>query len=367
MIPLIVPGLTYEEVADDLRAVISSGRLTQGPYLERFERAVAAAVGVEHVVAVTSATTAMRLALAALGIGPGDEVLVSDFSFPATGNVVVECGARPVLVDCAPGSFALDPDHAAALRTERTRAVLAVDPFGQPGITDDLARWVEQHGLVLLEDAACALGSRRGAIACGARPGVPGCFSFHPRKVVTTGEGGAVTTDDASLAERLRRLRSHGGVVGPPVGLEFVDHGFNFRMSEVQAVLGLPQVARLDEIRRDRQRTAAHYEASLGDWPEVTLLRPPEGDDWSYQSFVVLVNDRDAVVARLRDAGVESTLGTYAMHAQPAFARLGYSPGDLPQSYDRQQRSLTLPLSPSMAPAVVDTVVAALAAAVGRG
>lgn len=366
MIPLIRPGLTFEEVADDLRAVITSGRLTQGPYLERFEDAVASAVGVEHAVCVTSATTAMRLTLAALDIGPGDEVLVADFSFPATGNVVVECGARPVLVDTTADGFVLDLDHAASLRSERTRALLVVDPFGQPAVTADLLGWAADHDIVVIEDAACALGSSRDGVCCGAHPSVPGCFSFHPRKVVTTGEGGAVTTSDAALAERLRRLRSHGGAPGPAVGLEFVEHGFNHRMSEVQAVLGIPQMARLQEIRLDRQRTAAVYEAALDGWPEVTLIRPADGDDWSYQSFVILVDDRDAVVDRLRSAGVESTLGTYAMHAQPAFAHLGYAPGDLPNSLDRQQRSLTLPLSPSMPEADVATVVTALADAVGR-
>lgn len=367
MIPIIQPGLAFDEVAEDLRAVITSGRLTQGPYLERFEAAVAEAVGVEHVVCVTSATTAMRLALAALDVGPGDEVLVADFTFPATGNVVVECGARPVLVDTTAEGFVLDLDHAASLRSERTKALLVVDPFGQPAITDEMLRWAAAHDVVVVEDAACALGSSRDGIRCGAHPSVPGCFSFHPRKVVTTGEGGAVTTSDAALAERLRRLRSHGGATGPSVGLEFVEHGFNYRMSEVQAVLGLPQVARLEQIRLDRQRTAASYEAALVDWSEVTLVRPSAGDDWSYQSFVVLVDDRDAVVDHLRSAGVESTLGTYAMHAQPAFAHLGYRAGDLPHSLDRQQRSLTLPLSPSMPEADVATVVAALAGAVGRG
>ncbi|MEO6317249.1 MAG: DegT/DnrJ/EryC1/StrS family aminotransferase [Acidimicrobiales bacterium] len=366
MIPIISPSLAFEEVEADLRAVLESGRLTLGPYLKRFEDAVAAAVGVEHAVAVTSATTAMRLVLASLDVGAGDEVLVSDFTFPATGNVVVDAGARPVLVDCGPDGFVLDIDHAASLVTDRTKALLVVDPFGQPAISEPLLALAEAHGLAVIEDAACALGSSADGVRCGGHPGVPGCFSFHPRKVVTTGEGGAVTTDDAGLADRLRRLRSHGGRPGPAVGLEFMDHGFNFRMSEVQAVLGLPQLARLDDIRRDRQRTAARYEAELSGWDEITLIRPAACEDWSYQSFVVLLDRRDSVVADLRSAGVEATLGTYAMHAQPAFAHLGYAAGDLPQSHDRQQRSLTLPLSPGMPEATVDDVLAALAKAIGR-
>lgn len=367
MIPIISPGLTFSEVEDDLRAVIESGRLTQGPYVERFEGAVAAAVGTAEAVAVTSATTAMRLTLAAMGIGPGDEVLVSDFTFPATGNVVVEAGATPVLVDVEAEGFRLDVDHARSVVTAHTRAILVVDPFGQPAVTDDLLELARAHDLRVIEDAACALGSSRAGVACGATPGVPGCFSFHPRKVVTTGEGGAVTTDDPAFAAHLRRLRSHGGAPGPAVGLEFVEHGFNHRLSEVQAVLGLPQLARLESIRADRQRTASRYEARLEQVEGVTLVRPGPAEVWSYQSFVVLVDGRDAVVDHLRRAGIESTLGTYAMHAQPAFAHLGYQPGELPRSHDRQQRSLTLPLSPDMPEADVERVVTELVRAIGGG
>lgn len=357
MLPIIKPDITFDEVAADVKAVLASGVLTNGPYLRELEELLATTVGVRHAVATTSATTAMHLVLAALGIGPGDEVLVSDFTFPATGNVVVACGATPVLVDCAPRSFGLDWTDAARRATPRTRALIAVDPFGQPTLSGELLEWAVREDIAVIEDAACALGSSRSGRPCGGWPSVPGCFSFHPRKVVTTGEGGAVTTDDDDLAARLRLLRSHGGEAGAPVGLTFVEHGFNYRLSELQAVLGLPQLRRLDDIRADRQRSARHYEDLLAGVPGVELVTPPAADDWSYQSFVVLVPERDRVVAGLRDAGIETTLGTYALHAHPAYAHLGWSPGDLPESFDRQQRSLTLPLVPRMTESQVELVV----------
>ena len=368
MLPIIRPDVSFDEVADDLRAVIDSGTLTGGPAVEEFEAGVAEAVGTRHAVAVTSATTAMHLVLHALGIGSGDEVLVSDFTFPATGNVVVQLGALPVLVDSRSDSFALDLDHAGSLVTARTVAILAVDPFGQPADLPGLRRLAERHGLAVIEDAACGLGAGVGDTRCGSVPNA-GCFSFHPRKVVTTGEGGAVTTDDAELAGRLRMLRSHGGVTGPAVGLSFEEHGFNYRMGAVPAAIGLAQLRRLDAILADRRATAARYEARLPDVAGVAV-RTPTGDEcWSYQSFVVLVDpdiDRDSVVAAMRAEGIETTLGTYAMHAHPAFAHLGVKPGDRPHSFAYQQRSLTLPLVPHMAEDDVDLVVSTLGRTIGE-
>ena len=346
--------------------VLDRGWFILGPELERVEEEFAAYLGMPHAVGCTSGTDAIELAFRALGIGPGDEVLVSDFTFPASGNVVVEVGAIPVLVDCRAGGFDLDVDHAASLVSDRTRAVLAVDPFGQPADLPALVELCRSHDLHLVEDAACGLGARRKGRACGAWPDL-GCFSFHPRKVVTTGEGGAVTTDDDDLADRLRLLRNHGGRRGPAVGLEFVDNGFNYRLGEIPAALGLAQMARLDAILADRARTAACYDERLHRVKGVTVPATPPGSVWSNQSYVVLLDDevdRDAVVAAMASHGIETTLGTYALHAQPAFARYGYAPGDLRESWAAQQRSLTLPIVPSMPLDEVDRVVDALAVAI---
>jgi dTDP-4-amino-4,6-dideoxygalactose transaminase len=365
-IPLIRPDLAYGEVADDLEAVIESGWLASGPRVAAFEAAVAERVGVRHCFATTSATTALHLALAAAGIGPGDEVLVADFTFPATANVVIQLGAVPVLVDCSADDFAVDPAALRAAVTDRTRAVMPVDPFGQPADMPAIESLANEDDLVVVEDAACALGAELDGRACGAFPDL-GCFSFHPRKVVTTGEGGAVTTSDPELAERVRLLRNHG-MRRDDQGLAFVEPGFNYRMSELQAVLGMAQIRRLDAILDDRARTCTLYDEQLGDVHGVEVRRPSTGRKWTYQSYVVMLEDgidRDAVIARMADQGVETTLGTYALHAQPAYARLGYTPGDLPHSYRAQRQSLTLPVLPSMKPELVDRVVEALRASVG--
>ena len=361
MLPLIRPDLGFDEVAGDLRAVIESGRLTGGPYLAQCEADLAAAVGVGHAVATTSATTALHLALAAAGVAAGDEVILSDFTFPATGNVVVQLGATPVLADSRPDSFALDPDDVAAKITDRTAAIIPVDPFGQPADVPALRPLARAREIPIVEDAACALGASRPDGNCGQRV-LAGCFSFHPRKVVTTGEGGAVVTDDDDLADRLRTLRNHGQV---PDGeaFSFVASGFNYRLSETAAVLGLAQLRRLDAIIGDRRRTAARYNALLGDLTGVRVPMASDGHNWSYQSYVVMVDDpidRDGVVRHMRAQGFETTLGTYALHAQPAFARFGYGPGALPHSWRAQNQSLTLPLIPDMTAAQTEATVAAL-------
>lgn len=365
-LPLIRPDVSFAEVKDDLASIFASGQLTSGRFVAEFEAAVAAAVGVEHALSTTSATTALHLALVGLGIGAGDEVLVSDFTFPASGNVIAQVGATPVLVDSRADGFDLDMADAARKVTDRTRAIMVVHPFGQPADLEAVAALADEAGLVVVEDAACALGSSREGMPCGSR--FVGCFSFHPRKVVTTGEGGAITTSDDALADHLRLLRNHGGRRAD-VGFEFVEHGFNYRLGEVPAAIGLAQLRRLDEIIGDRRATANRYEDLLAGVDGVELRTPAPGVVWSYQSFVVMLDeavDRDGVMATLREDEIETTLGTYAMHAHPAFGRLGYEPGDLPHSWAAQQRSLTLPVLPRMEPSVVERVVDRLADAIGH-
>lgn len=364
MIPLTRPLVDFADVAEDFERIIRSGRFTGGEYVAGFEADVAAYVGVSNAFATTSATTALHLVLSAAAIGAGDEVLVSDFTFPASGNAIAQCGARPVLVDCEPGGFRLDLDDAARHITPRTKALMAVDPFGQPCDLAGAAALCERHGLLLLEDAACALGADAGGRRCGAFPGA-GAFSFHPRKIITTGEGGMVTTDDADLDERLGLLRNHGGVRAT-VGMRFEAHGFNYRMSELQAAMGRAQMRRLDEMLAGRRAAARAYDRALAGMEGVAV--PAQGcAGATYQSYVVLLGDgidRDAVSLALRAAGIETTLGTYAMHAHPAFAAYGYRAGDLPHSHRAQQQSLTVPLWPGMWEEVVEEVAAALGTAI---
>lgn len=359
MIPLIKPDISFDAVAEDLRAILESGQLTSGRYVAAFETAIRDYVGCATAVSTTSATTAMHMVLAAMDIGPGDEVLVSDFTFPATGNVVVQVGATPVLVDSRPGQFDMNPDDLAAKITAHSRAIIVVHPFGQPAAMAQINGIAAEHNLKVIEDAACALGTH---IADGTRCGAAsdaGCFSFHPRKLLTTGEGGMIVTSDPALAERLAILRNHGGQRAR-VGMTFAEHGFNYRMSEIQACLGLEQIGRFDAILDERRRVARLYLDRLTDLNAVVVPLSGTVEQCSFQSFVILLDDgidRDAVSERMRALGVETTLGTYAMHRHKAFARFGHAPGDLPHADRAERQSLTLPLLLDMDDETVDLVV----------
>jgi len=362
-IPIIVPDVDFNDVEHDLRTILTSGILTTGQYVVDFENAVAARIGVKHAVATTSATTALHLALTVLEVGPGDEVLLSDFTYPATANAVIQTGATPVFVDSGVNDFAMDPEHARTLVSRRTRVIMPVDPFGQPADHPSLERLAAEAGARLVVDAACSLGAARGGRECGAH-GDMGCFSFHPRKVVTCGEGGMVTTDDSSLASRLRLLRNHGSRKIGERTLEFIEPGFNYRLSEIPAALGLAQMGRLDQILFDRRTTAGRYDEALALVPGVEVLETVPGTIQSYQSYVVVLDDsvdRDIVIAEMANEGIETTIGTYACHEHPAFSKWGYSPGDLPNSGRFADRALTLPVIPRMARSQVDRVVETLA------
>src|ERR671937_1910633 len=271
-----------------------------GPKVEQFERGLAEVCRTEHAVAVSSGTAALHLALLALGIGAGDEVLVPAYTFPATANVVALVGARPVLVDVDPVTMNVDPARIEA--GPRTRAVLAVHLFGRP------ARLEELPPLPILEDAAGALGAYRGGRACGGL-GSLGCFSFHPRKIVTTGEGGAVTTDDSALAERVRSLRHHGW--SPPDRYDDVPGpGFNYRLSDVLCALGLPQLRRLEELHAAREQVAAGYAERLRSL-DVVLPAADAGDRHGWQAYVIQLERRGGGMEALRAPGIPGQIGTY--------------------------------------------------------
>ncbi|HVL30819.1 MAG TPA: DegT/DnrJ/EryC1/StrS family aminotransferase [Solirubrobacteraceae bacterium] len=355
--------------ADALEAigrVLASGHLTQGPVVAEFEEAVAGFCGVRHGVATTSATTAIELALAALEIGPGDEVIAADFTYPATGNAVLQRGASLRLADADPATYCVDPAAVEALITPRTKAVLAVDVFGLPADYTALEPLLERHGIALVCDAACSLGGAIGERRCGAF-GRAGCFSFHPRKSLTTGEGGMVVTDDDALAQRLRLLRNHG-TQRDGWRATFVEPGFNYRMSDLNAALGLVQLPAHEETVRARNALAEQLTALLDGVEGVRPQHVPDGALHPYQAYVVTCDpslDRDALIAALRERGVESTLGTYAMHAEPAFtAACGTAPGDLPASRALAERTLALPLHQALSAADMETVAEALDAAI---
>jgi perosamine synthetase len=328
--------------------VLADGQLTMGPRVDAFEHAIAAAVGTADAVAVSSGTAALHLALLAIGVGEGDEVVVPAYTFPATANAVRLCGATPVLVDVDPGTFLVLPEQVADAVTARTRAVLAVHLFGRPVEWEELQTAVSQD-VVLVEDAAGALGARYRGVPCGAL-GVAACLSFHPRKIVTTGEGGAVTTDDAELAATVRCLRHHGFGVGG----DLLAPGFNYRLADVLCALGVVQLARLEELLHARERVAGWYQERLGH-----LVQTPgaaEGDRHGWQAYVVAVDRRDEVIDALRTEGIEAQIGTYALHRLAAYRM----PASFPGADAAFERALALPFAASMTESDVDRVCEAV-------
>jgi perosamine synthetase len=369
VIPIMRPWLGAEEAAA-VEEVLASGWVAQGPRVTAFEASVAAALGAGHGVATTSCTTALHLALHALGIGPGDEVVVPSLSFIATTNAPRYLGARPVFADVD-----LETQNLTAETVERalgpaTRAVIVVHQAGMPADVGAIEGVCRRRGIAVLEDAACAIGSTYRGRPIGARNLT--ALSFHPRKLVTTGEGGMLLTSDAALARRLRRLREHGMAVSAherhgsrAVVLEaYEELGFNYRMTDLQAAVGLVQLAKLDAMVAERRRLAEHYREALEDVPGLFLPGDPPYGTTNYQSYVVRLDDalpveRDAVMQELLDQGIASRRGIMAAHLEPACA--GLAAPELPVTERLTRRSLILPLFHGMDATQVERVTGELA------
>ncbi|WP_193606687.1 DegT/DnrJ/EryC1/StrS family aminotransferase [Nocardioides lijunqiniae] len=364
---LNVPLIDGDELAE-ITAVLASGMLTQGVRARELEDAVRAVVGTPYAAAVSSATTGLHLALVGLGVGPGDEVVMPAFSFPATANVVVQQGAVPVFVDIEPDTFNLDPRLLEAAITERTAAVMPVHAFGLCADMDPINEIAARHDLPVIEDAACALGGTYRGRDAGSLA-TAGVFSFHPRKIVTSAEGGMITTASADLAERINVLRTHGAIRGE-LFMEFVDAGFNYRLSDVHAAIGVAQMRKLDHILSERRRLAAALSERLGSVVGVTPPSAPEHISHAYQSYVVRLADdvdRDGVIRSMRTHEIETTLGTYGMHLQPYFvSRFGESGARFPEATRAHHQTLTLPLYPGMAEEDLELIRAGLTASVAE-
>jgi perosamine synthetase len=341
-----------------VREPIFSGWLTQGPKVAAFERAFAARHGVPHALATTSCTTALHLALLGLGIGPGDEVIVPAFTWVATANAVLYCGAQPVLCDVDRRSFNIDPADAARRVTPRTRAVIAVHLFGLCADMDGL-RDALPPGVAIVEDAACAAGAALAGRPAGGL-GAAAAFSFHPRKSITTGEGGMVTTSDPEVASRIDVLRNHGASVseeirhrGPRPYLlpDFDVLGYNYRMTDLQASVGLAQLGKLDRFIEERRRWAAWYGEALADLPWLRTPAEPGNGAHAWQSYVCSVDQarapmpRNALMERLQERGIATRPGTHAIHMLGVYRdRYGLRPDDLPAARDCDRDSLAIPL-----------------------
>lgn len=352
MIRLAAPRFGPDEERA-IRDVLSSGKLVQGRHVREFEELIAGRVGSTEAVALSSGTAALHASLLALGIGPGDIVILPAFSFIATANVVELCGARPVFIDVEADTFNIDPELLELgltdmrSRGESVKVILPVHAFGRVADMAAIKRIAQAHGQAVVEDAACALGAYSEGRPAGTWGSV-GCFSFHPRKVVTTGEGGVAVTDDPQIARNLRMLRNHGQ---DPLGEAFdsVMPGFNYRMTEIQAALGIEQVGKLDGIIRLRRSISQRYDEALRH-TAVTVSSPaPEGAA-VYQSYVVLLPgelaaSRRALIDALRVDGIEISVGTWHMPMTTYFReRYGYRSGQFPVTDDVSRRAISLPM-----------------------
>jgi perosamine synthetase len=345
VIRLARPDVGNEEAAA-VAEVLESGLLTMGPKVAEFEAELARVCQRPHAVAVSSGTAALHLAVLALGIGPGDEVLVPAYTFPATANVVALSGARPVLVDVDPETMNVDPARVESAVTKRTKAVLAVHLFGRP-LDWEALEAVVPPPVALIEDAAGALGARRRGRPCGSL-GVAACLSFHPRKIVTTGEGGAVVCHDDELADAVRRLRHHG--IEPRGEFDIRAPGFNYRLPDVLCAVGIPQLRRLDELLEARRRVAEAYAEQLADAAELPSAH--DGDTHGWQAYVIKLDRRDDVLVALRKRGIEAQIGTYALHRLSAYRDQGaFAGADV-----CYERALALPLYSGMSEAEIDRV-----------
>lgn len=345
-IPLARPCVGEPEL-NAVRQVLESGWLVQGARVAELEARLARRLGVAHCVACSSGTAALHLAALALDLPRGDEVLVPAYTFPATAAALMHAGLSPVLVDVDPATFAADPERLSAAIGPRTRALLAVHPFGHP-IPATLLDVCADARIALLEDAACALGAalEHGGLwrAVGSL-GRLSCFSLHPRKIITTGEGGWVATDEPELARRLRLLRSHGMVSGPD-GYAFELAGLNYRMSDIQGALGLAQLDRLDALLADRRRIAGLYELALAGLP-LALPRETAGMRATWQSYVVRLPDAvrvTDVVGPMRALGIEVAPGAHALHLHPPFQGLRRAPDGLHGAERAAATGLALPV-----------------------
>lgn len=341
-IRLMKPYISFDEVEADFREVFASGMFTRGEHVEAFRKELAAFTGAKHVHMATSATTALWVCLKMLQIGPGDEVIVSDFSFPATANVVEDVGATPIFADVSRDTFNMLPETLEALLTPKTKAVIFVDALGNPSGLHAISALCRSKGIPLIEDAACAIGSSEAGRHCGSIADLT-CLSFHPRKLISTGEGGAITTDNEEWAKWLDTKLAHGAHGMKGVALDFVDFGYNFRLPELQAVMGRKQLAKIEAIVNERNRVRDAYRTLLE--PMGFVVQKVSADvRHNVQSMVFTVPsgcNRNDLIAALKVRGVESTIGTYAMSATTYYA--SKYKVDNPNSHWLEANTITLP------------------------
>jgi len=373
-VPFARPSLRGGE-AEAIAEVIASGWVSQGPRVRAFEEAFAERVGAPEAVATTSCTTALQLALYVSGVGPGDEVIVPSLSFIATANAVWHCGAQPVFADIDPDTYNLDPASTEQAITPRTRAIMPVHQLGLPADMDAFLELGERHGVAIVEDAACAIGATYKGRRIGSL-GPLACFSFHPRKVITTGEGGMITAHDPEVADRLRRLRQHAmdlsdlarHAARDIVFEAYPERGFNARMTDLQAALGLCQLDALDEILDRRRLLAERYNEALAGVPGIEPPYDPPYARRTWQSYCVRIQPHAAIgrtelMRRLLADGIATRRGVMASHEEGAYSGEASRFGPpLPHTEAAARDTMMLPLFPDLTEEQQDYVIDRLAA-----
>lgn len=368
-LPFYVPDIRDEEIAA-VAEVLRSGWLTTGPKTKEFEQRFAELVGTKHAIAVNSATAALHLALDAIGIGPGDEVLVPTMTFAATAEVVVHLGGKPVLVDCLPDTLCVDPASIEAAITPRTKAMMPVHFGGHPCEMDELQAIANKHGLKIIEDAAHALPTRYRGRLIGSIGDLT-CFSFYANKTITTGEGGMITTDDDALADRARVMSLHGisrdawkrFTAEGSWYYEILHAGYKYNLTDIGSALGLVQLGRYDELWQRRQACAQRYDQLLGDLPEIQLPPVKEGMQHAWHLYFIQLNleklriNRAQFIEELKNRKIGTSVHYTPLHLHPYYRdEFGYKPEDLPVAQRVYERILSLPLYPRMTDADIDRV-----------
>lgn len=391
-VPIAQTSLTDAEIKSVLEP-LRSGWLVQGPKVREFEDKWSAFTGAQHSIAVTSCTSALHLSLAALGFGPGDEAIVPAFTWISTANVVEHLGGKVIFCDIDLNTFNIDVNQLKSLITPRTKAVLPVHLFGLAADMNPIKQIAKEHELWVVEDAACGFGARYQDVHVGTL-GHAGCFSFHPRKAITTGEGGMVTTNDAKLAEKVRRLRDHGAAMSdlqrhlgskPYLLADHPDAGYNQRMTDIQAALGSAQMNRATDIISERQRLASRYDQAFAVLEWLQTPAKPQDYDHGYQSYPCLFQpararsaavsgdrqeikainaSRNAWMDQLQQQGISTRPATHAVHMLSFYEqKYGLKPEDFPSAFAANDCSISLPLFHGMTEDeqnfVIETVTAA--------
>lgn len=358
MIKLAAPEIDNKEI-QQIKMVLDSGWLIQGKRVKEFEKKIARFVGTKYAIAVNSGTSALYLSLLALEISKGDKVITSNFTFPATANTIELTGAKTTLVDIKLDTFNINTSEIKSKITSKTKAIIPVHLFGQSTDMTPIIKLAKQYGLKIIEDAACALGATYKKRMCG-NFGDLGCFSFHPRKAITTGEGGMIVTNKLGLAKKLRLLRNHG-MASNKDKTDFILPGLNNRMTEMQAAMGVVQIKKLNKIIQQRQKIAKIYDKLLCNIGEITIPKKTKDTNHTYQSYIVLLKkniNRNKLIQRLKKQEIETGIPTYALHKTAYFRKkYNFSNNEFPNSKTAFEQGLSLPMHSKLTAQEVEFII----------